>query len=116
MEHIYKDYCGEFMAEDRISYSSFVKVINRLTCYDQKAIMAIDYAIGLLLYDNLTLLNTIVSTITNKLDRVLCKKSLVAIKIFMKHEYSTTTHIGRDICTLHHLKYALKKVLHFYNF
>jgi hypothetical protein len=57
---MYRDYIEAFaMSEERVSHGSFTKLVKSLKSFDQKAMKVVDYASGILLYDNISLLRDI---------------------------------------------------------
>ena len=63
-EYLYRDYIAAYpIQEERICHGSFTKIVNSLMSFDQKALKAIDYASGILMYDTTNLMQQIFFTI-----------------------------------------------------
>lgn len=87
-EYIYRDYLErEVEAPNRVSYGAFMKLLASLTSFDERSRKAVDYASGILLYDNLELLGKLVNTIEDDCKRSLCQKACRRLELFMKYEF-----------------------------
>ena len=75
-----------------------------LTSFDQKALKAVDYASGILLYDNLLLLKEITNTIEG-LPKATAMMMITKLEHFMKYDF--LAHRSIADATSHNIGYAL---------
>ena len=61
-EYIYREYMENFAEVDRILHGLFIKILNTLTSFDQRAYKAVDYASSILFYDNVELISHVITS------------------------------------------------------
>ena len=88
--NILRAYTESIQDEDSIGDSSFLKLVNTLTFNDMRSATAVDYATGILLYDNFQMVKSIIDTIEDvekvKIFRVRAEKVVLFVKsTFPKH-------------------------------
>ena len=98
---MYWDYIESYAVDDRLSRASFTRLVKLLTYFDQKALNAVDYALGILLYNNLVLLKDIACTITENLPKETAMKMIEKLDYFMKYDF-IAHRSGCDV-TSHHI-------------
>ena len=69
LTNILRDYNESIPDEDSIGDSAFLKSVNTLTFNDMRSATSVNYATGILLYDNFQMVQRIIDTI-NDVDRV----------------------------------------------
>lgn len=97
-------------ADSNISQSGFYKIAQSLTAFDQTSRKAVDYAAGVLLYDNITYIKSITETLDlSESKKETVRKMIVLMETFMKHRFAEN-HIvaGTSTHCSHHFKYALE--------
>ena len=106
-EYIYRDYIAAYpVQQERICHGSFSKVVKSITSFDQKALKAIDYASGILMYDTIDLLRLIVKRVDDEVNRRDCDKLLDKLEHFLKYDY--VQHRGIDpAAASHDISYGL---------
>jgi len=93
VELMLRDYAEYYSKDaDHIQNSSFKKFSKSLTSHDQKAKKAIDYASGILFYDNFDLMRRVLKT-SSEADKLM--KLANELEAFVKSNFEG--HIGTNI-------------------
>ena len=108
-EYMYREYLETYPdVAERLCRSSFRKVIEATTSYDQHARKAVDYTAGILLYDNLDYIEHALSVcVFNETAKERVKKIQLVLQAFLKYQF-VDLHVGKGMITSHHYKYALE--------
>ncbi len=93
---IARDYVEHFPErKDRVGLTSFEKIVRSISYKDQKAVRAVDYVSGQLLYDNLRMVNRIVDTMENESERLRLRKIVTCLDAHIKGRFEHASHMGQ---------------------
>jgi len=113
LQYMYREYINKYPdVRERVCHTSFTKIVKAITSFDQHARKAVDYATGILLYDNIDYIKRGLSIcLFNDTTKETVKKMQLVLEAFMKYQF-VDLHIGKGSMKSHHYKYALEKTSH----